>query len=94
VCEQTPEIVRAHEKASLHSECGVNWHEFIETADCGLKGKAQEWWDSISMERRLELLKERADGLRETLEAIDREIMDVQEAMTNPQTIELKSSAQ
>lgn len=80
VCEQAPLIEKAHERASFQAEYGVNFHEFINTEE-GLYPMAQAWWDSLTLERKKELLWKRASELQGTIANIfaTEELNDVSE---------------
>lgn len=69
VCDQCGEIREAHEKASRHAEYGVNFYEFINTAN-GLQPMAQRWWDSLTEERQQELIKERISHFESLIEQL------------------------
>ena len=73
VCDQCPAIEAAHDRASEGAEYGINFHEFINTAD-GLGELAAVWWTELPKERRMELLRERERDLTGLLEALKQEI--------------------
>lgn len=73
VCDQCPQIRAAHDRASEGAEYGINFYEFINTAD-GLGELASAWWTELPKERRIELLRERERDLTGLLEALRQEI--------------------
>jgi hypothetical protein len=76
VCSQAPGIISAHEKASRGEEYGVNFYEFINTEE-GLGKYAQEWWDSLSVDRKWMLLINEADTLRNKLDNVNNSLESI-----------------
>lgn len=70
VCDQAPLIQKAYGYANLMEEYGVNFYEFI-YGEWGLASKAQEWWDSLPVTRRKELIAERTEQIRKLLKQLE-----------------------
>ena len=74
VCEQSPKIQTAYKKADWRAEYGINFYEFIYTAEGKLERLehfVQEWWDSLDIERKRELLSERRQFYRDKVDSLD-----------------------
>lgn len=73
VCELAPEIHEAHRQKSERFEYGLSFYDFIyDFTDENLEHHVQNWWDSLTESRRIELLREREDSLRRQLSQINR----------------------
>lgn len=90
VCDQSPDIQLAYEKANDSAEYGVNWYEFINNISHTphFSTTADKWWNSLPHERQLELLKKELDDSINLPKLLRKAIKQVE----TPHTTEKKGS--
>jgi hypothetical protein len=75
VCDQAPGIETARETAAAGTEYGINYYEFINTAE-GLGKYANEWWDGLQKEERRRMLVDRVAELEGALVCAKTELKE------------------
>lgn len=66
-CQMCPAVENAHEDTAFYREYGINWYEFIYTDD-NIDSLLDEWWKTVPIERKGELLLQAIEKHQNQLE--------------------------